>query len=566
MTSGPADWSAVQTNNQMVITCTHAGESRAFEFSQREITIGRAASESAPDLDLAPDLYVSRWHARIWIEHGACWVVDLDSRSGTWLNGRKISAPHKLGSDDSVLIGETTLQVECVPSDFAELSPAPHDLKKAVPITDKAFGTNKAGPLGPADQPTIVQPISLPAKDITIEARIDARADFHLPAPDSGAASARLLQQLLELPMEFAAQSRLDVLLNLILKKAMLIVPGAQRSALLLQDPKTEKLLLKAYISEGDPSVSETLARQAMDEARGLIWHRSAGGDESKSLRRLEMETGMYAPMCWKDRPLGALCVDHNHGAFHFTEEHLRLFMAVAHYAALAVANHQLQENLQQNTSLLERLLANFSPRLRDKLLERARSGKLRPGGEKSHVTLLFSDLRGFTNTTAGMDADDVVEMLNDYFSGLVEAIFQHDGTIDKFMGDAILAVFGSPEADPDQHEKAVRAALAMQESIQSTNRRRTGRGLPTCDIGIGIHSGEVLHGFIGTAERLEFTVIGEAVNRASRYCNGAGRCEIVISPEVFEHVFRLVQAEKTTIPTKHEGDFVAYRVRQLKD
>ena len=133
-------------------------------------------------------------------------------------------------------------------------------------------------------------------------------------------------------------------------------------------------------------------------------------------------------------------------------------------------------------------------------------------------------------------------------------------------MGDAILAVFGSPEADPDQHEKAVRAALAMQESIQTTNLRRAGRNLPTCDIGIGIHSGEVLHGFIGTAERLEFTVIGEAVNRASRYCSGAGRSEIVISPEVFEHVFRLVQAEKTTIPTKHEGDFIAYRVRQLKD
>jgi len=156
--------------------------------------------------------------------------------------------------------------------------------------------------------------------------------------------------------------------------------------------------------------------------------------------------------------------------------------------------------------------------------------------------------------------------MLNDYFSGLVETIFQHDGTIDKFMGDAILAVFGSPEADPNQHEKAVRAALAMQASIRAANERRTARGLPTCDIGIGIHSGEVLHGFIGTADRLEFTVIGESVNRASRYCSGAGKGEIVISSEVFEHVFRLVQAEKTSIATKHEGDLVAYRVRQLKE
>ncbi|MST00634.1 MAG: FHA domain-containing protein [Pedosphaera sp.] len=552
----------------MVITCTYAGESRALEFAQREIIIGRAANAATPDLDLSPDLYVSRHHARIFIEEGACWIEDLNSRGGVWMDGHRLTGPHPLGLSDTFIIGETTLHVEFTPNDLIESPPLDHHVPKTTSLgADQTFDTHKASYPAPIDQPTIILPTRLPAKDVTIEARLDAHADFRLPEPAGGSSSAQILEQLLELPMEFAAQSRLDTLLNLILRKAMLIVPGAQRSALLLLDPKTEKLLLKSYISDGDPSVSETLARQAMDESRGLIWHRSlASGDESKSLRRLEMETGMYAPMSWKGRALGAICVDHNRGAFHFTEENLRLFMAIAHYAALAVANHQLQENLQQNTSLLERLLANFSPRLRDKLLERARSGKLRPGGEKSQVTLLFSDLRGFTNTTAGMDADDVVEMLNDYFSGLVEAIFKHDGTIDKFMGDAILAVFGSPEADPDQHEKAVRAALAMQESIQSTNQRRASRGLPTCDIGIGIHSGEVLHGFIGTAERLEFTVIGEAVNRASRYCSGAGRCEVVISPEVFEHVFRLVQAEKTTIPTKHEGDLIAYRVRQLKN
>ena len=554
----------------MVITFTYAGEIRTLEFSQPEIIIGRGASDSVPDLDLAPDLYVSRRHARLWFEDGSGWVEDLGSRSGIFLNGHRLDSAHRLEADDVVVIGETTVQVQLVPEDFSEPVSKSTSPVHPIPIHStppKEFDTNKErAARAITDQPTVTLPASVPAKDVTIEARLDAGADFHLPTPSTGADSARILAQLLELPMEFAAQSRLDVLLNVILKKVMLIVPGAQNSALLLQDPKTEKLLLKAYVSDGDPSVSETLARQAMDESRGLIWHRSGASDPSKSLRRLEMATGMYAPMRWKERVLGAICVDHNHGAFHFTEEHLRLFMAVTHYAALAVANHQLQESLQQNTKLLERLLANFSPRLRDKLLERARSGKLRPGGEKSHVTLLFSDLRGFTNTTAGMDADDVVEMLNDYFSGLVDAIFQHDGTIDKFMGDAILAVFGSPEADPDQHEKAVRAALAMQESIQTTNRRRAGRNLPTCDIGIGIHSGEVLHGFIGTAERLEFTVIGEAVNRASRYCSGAGRSEIVISPEVFEHVFRLVQAEKTTIPTKHEGDFIAYRVRQLKD
>ena len=90
----------------------------------------------------------------------------------------------------------------------------------------------------------------------------------------------------------------------------------------------------------------------------------------------------------------------------------------------------------------------------------------MRPGGEKSEVVILVSDIRGYTLLSSGMDTDDVVDLLNDYFSALTDAIFQHDGTIDKITGDAILAVFGCPEPDSMRHEKAVRAALAMQSAM----------------------------------------------------------------------------------------------------
>ena len=166
---------------------------------------------------------------------------------------------------------------------------------------------------------------------------------------------------------------------------------------------------------------------------------------------------------------------------------------------------------------------------------------------------------------SANLLADEVADLINDYFSVLVDTILRHDGTIDKFVGDAILAVFGSPEPDPAQHEKAVRTAFAMQAAMRERNDTRRAQGLPTCEIGIGLHCGEVFHGFIGSAERMEFTVIGDAVNRAARYCAGAAGGEVLLSPSVHQCVWRLVDVQATVITTKHEGEFPAFRLLQLK-
>jgi adenylate cyclase len=164
------------------------------------------------------------------------------------------------------------------------------------------------------------------------------------------------------------------------------------------------------------------------------------------------------------------------------------------------------------------------------------------------------------------MEPDDVLEMLNDYMRVLVPIIFAHNGTVDKFMGDGILAIFGSPEPDPKHHENALRAAVEMQLAASKLNDDRRLRGVPYRNFGIGIHCGEVIHGFVGTSDRMEFTVIGDAVNRTARYCSAAAEREVLISPEIHEHVWRFAETEQATIPTKHEGSLIAYRVNRLKE
>jgi adenylate cyclase len=282
-------------------------------------------------------------------------------------------------------------------------------------------------------------------------------------------------------------------------------------------------------------------------------------------MRDFQMVCGMYAPLQWRDQVLGVLCVDSPVATDTFGEDDLRFLIAVGQYAGLALAEQQNAGELRRNARMLERLMANFSPKLRPVLLEQARQGKLRPGGVKSEVTVLFCDLCGFTQQASRMDAQDVVEMLNHYFQRLLETIFLYDGTVDKFVGDGLLAVFGSPEADTQQHQKAVRAAVAVQQTMRATTQQRAARGDATCQVRIGVHCGEVFHGFVGAVDRLEFTVIGDAVNRACRYCSAAGEDEILISPDVFQHVFNIVKADKIPITTK-EGELSAYRVKGLKE
>jgi adenylate cyclase len=153
------------------------------------------------------------------------------------------------------------------------------------------------------------------------------------------------------------------------------------------------------------------------------------------------------------------------------------------------------------------------------KLLAEARRPDL--GGESLTVTVLFSDIRGFTSISERLTAHEVVEMLNAYFTRVCEPILAQGGTVDKYIGDAVMAIFGSPVQHPDHARRAIRAALGMAREAEAfkewMRKRFPDRGLPEFAIGIGLHTGEAVIGDIGTPRRKEFTAIGDTVNAASR-------------------------------------------------
>jgi len=371
-----------------------------------------------------------------------------------------------------------------------------------------------------------------------------------------------------DLPLQMASQANYQAMLDCAVSSLLKFFPTADHAVMLLRDRNSSCLLLQAHVPAGEPSASMELAEHVLQQNSAVIWNPAAAAENdigARSLIGMQTTCAMYAPLSWQNERLGALCVDTRRAGTTFTPDDLRLFIAISHHVALSIYSQRLMRDLQAQNQLLQRLLTHFSPKVRQRLLERAGRGRLTLGGERSEVSILFSDIRGFTRMSATMEPDDVVDMLNAYFAALVEAIFRCEGTVDKFIGDAILAVFGSPDPDPEHHHQALHAALAMQEAVQKLNAARKERNQPTCEIGIGVHSGDVLHGFVGTQERLEFTVVGDAVNRASRFCAAAGANEIILSSEFLKHVWRDVEVESRDVPTKHEGTWAAFRVLKTK-
>lgn len=198
-------------------------------------------------------------------------------------------------------------------------------------------------------------------------------------------------------------------------------------------------------------------------------------------------------------------------------------------YGALVV-----MDDISDEKRLKSTMYRYMTQEVAEALLE---SGDTGLGGKKKEVSVLFSDIRSYTTLTEGMEAEEVVAMLNEYFESMVDAVFKYKGTLDKYIGDAIMAVFGSPLPLSDHEWCAVQTAVDMSNRLKLFNTKRAAENKKTLRIGIGLHSDEVVSGNIGSSKRMELTSIGDGVNLASRL-EGTSKmygCVVVISEKTYE-------------------------------
>jgi adenylate cyclase len=179
----------------------------------------------------------------------------------------------------------------------------------------------------------------------------------------------------------------------------------------------------------------------------------------------------------------------------------------------LAGALNDMVAALQERDRVKEIFGRYVTTQVSEKILQ----GKINLGGERRNLTMLFSDIRNFTTMSESLPPEEVVGLLNDYFTEMVDAVFEHSGILDKFIGDGLLAVFGALDEPPDHARRAVLTALRMKALLAKINGEREAAGKPPIAIGIGVHTDDVVVGNIGSRRRLEYTVVGDGVNTCAR-------------------------------------------------
>lgn len=460
----------------------HAPRSLEFGPEKREILIGRMREA---DVSLPLDGHVSRRHALLRWQEGSLWVEDLGSTNGTFLGETRITAPVPLPPEADLRIGDTLLHIVWQPQAPPPSAPPP-----------------------------------------------DAQA------PQEVLRRMEILERISEL---LSSVHDLPHLLEALLLHLFEVVP-AERGVVFLLNPGTGELVPEAVLlrSEGgneEVRVSRSILERVVQERRPLLVLDALSDGEwgiSASVQALGLRSVICTPLICRDELLGVLQLDTSHLHHLFTPQDLELVRIAAHQAALRIHETYLLRERAHQEALRTNLRRYFSPQVADRFL----AGELNLyQTRRVEATILYSDIRDFTPLAETMEPDALIRLLNEYFSEMSSIILKHDGIIDKYIGDAILAVFGSPLEDPDHTLKALLAALEMQAALEAWNRRRVSKGEQEIRMGIGIHCGEVVHGNLGSEERVDFTVIGDTVNTAARLVAAARPGEIWVSDAVRERM-----------------------------
>jgi len=244
----------------------------------------------------------------------------------------------------------------------------------------------------------------------------------------------------------------------------------------------------------------------------------------------------------------------------------LCLFVIFGSHAQFTInERREAAKKIERDRITRERFQRLLSPDLAEMVV----SGKLRveKGGVSRVATVVFIDIRGFTSLSELTPPDEVLQMLNEYFEVVVDVVFRYEGTVDKFIGDEIMVIWGAPVPHVDDPVRAVKAALEIKDALIDFNRNRRRHAKPEIRIGVGINTGTLVAGYIGSSQTMSYSVIGDTVNTAARLCTAAEPGQILVSEPTYRLLgnrFEAEEIEAVRAKGKHEPIRV-YAVRGLR-
>ena len=500
------------------------GRAQVYTLAKEQASIGRSGDNDI----VLNDFSVSRRHAYLKRENGEWMLYDNHSTNGIRVNDRHVpNAP--VGDGDRAVIGTFTLRFRDQPDLLAEESS-----HRAVDSTS-----------------TCIRPIAEFNLDFGLEKDATPR-----PASESTADRKRgvldvayknkVFEILVQVAKTLISLEELETVLDKVMDLIFEYLP-VDRGFLLLEENGELRLRISRFKSgqrmttDGSLPYSRTIVDMVVRDKVAVLTsdaQRDERFEAGQSVRLQQIRSAMCAPLWNRDSVIGVIHVDSPLHVGTFTERDLDLLTALSNFAAVAIERARLHDRVAEEKRIRGRLERYHSPQVVDEIIADVKAtGSFKEVRTKT-VTILFADLVGFTSWSEKMDATELARVLNRFFTLASEAVFSQDGTIDKFVGDAVLAFFGAPIDQPDHPARAATAALKVREEVAAWNRERAEAGKFPFEVRMALNTGEAIVGEIGSERRVEYTVVGNAVNVAARMEEFVAMPgDIVIGPATYQAV-----------------------------
>ena len=504
------------------------GREFTHNINETMIQIGR---QSANHLQIR-DPEVSKVHCKLEVTTAGLLLSDMDSANGTFVNGQAVKKI-LLSQGDRMQVGGATLVLDEITESETEIS---RKLTGVLSFLDE----EREPTLQSRDELTVV--LNAPEfKEQTTQFIAFTEDKGFSPAesvedPQALRRNYERLRVAYDLSRKVGLETDLKRLAHTIVD-GILEVIQADTAIMVLKDANGD---LTPVVAVGSSSTHEevripkVILDRVQETGDALLTSDAMADNQlsrSKTVVGRSIRSALCVPLVVQEEILGMIHLSSSLATGAYSEVDLELLTSVAQPAALAVAHAQLLKQIQKDARMRSSLSRFLSPALVEKVVRQGM--ELVPEGELVACTVLFSDIRGFTKLSKGMPPREVVGLLNEYFEQMVEVVFSYGGTLDKFMGDGLMAVWGTPVQSSTDAFFAAKAADHMRQVLESVvNKGRVARGEEPLQAGFGIATGPVVAGGIGGARRQDFTVIGDPVNLASRLCNKAIAGQVLVCEE----------------------------------